>query len=157
MSTNLLPVTAPPMEPSQWAKKSAFYCRVITRQLCDDTHLPRWLSTSPVHSQTFKPTPANFYTHKQPTITFNELQAFLRFGGFPWSSAQPNESITRLILQRVAGASKGHPIPIDYGCHHGKMLTSQWILYKVPSWSPNCNLINYLGIKINPFSDSALM
>ena len=38
-------------------EKSAFYS-TFARQLCDDTHLPGWLSAFPVHSQTFKPTRA---------------------------------------------------------------------------------------------------
>ena len=40
-------------------KKSAFYS-TFTRQLCDDTCLPGWLSAFPAHSQTFKPTQASF-------------------------------------------------------------------------------------------------
>ena len=55
-------------------EKSAFYS-TFTGQLCDDTHLPGWLSAFPVHSQTFKPTQASFVcTHKEPTLTFNELE-----------------------------------------------------------------------------------
>ena len=71
MFTNLLPVTA--LEWSQVThipasiksgraykpEKSAFYS-TFARQLCDDTHLPGWLSAFPAHSQTFKPTPASF-------------------------------------------------------------------------------------------------
>ena len=42
-------------------KKSAFYS-TFARQLCDDTLLSQWLSAFSAHSQTSKPTPANF-TH----------------------------------------------------------------------------------------------
>ena len=35
-------------------------------QLCDDTHLPGWLSAFPAHSQTFKPAQASFvHTNSQ--------------------------------------------------------------------------------------------
>ena len=55
-------------------EKSAFYSTFV-RQLCDDTHLPGWLSAFPVHSQTFKPMHSGkLCTHKWPTITFDELQ-----------------------------------------------------------------------------------
>ena len=48
-------------------EKSAFYS-TFARQLCDDTHLPGWLSAFPVHSQTFKPTQASFaHTNSQPS------------------------------------------------------------------------------------------
>ena len=69
--TNLLPVIALewsqviPMPASIKSggaykpEKSAFYS-TFARQLCDDTRLPGWLSTFPVHSQTFKPTQASF-------------------------------------------------------------------------------------------------
>ena len=42
--------------------------KVFARQLCDDTHLPQWLSVISAHSQTFNPTPASFaHTISQPT------------------------------------------------------------------------------------------
>ena len=48
-------------------EKSVFYS-TFARQLCDDTHLPGWLSAFPVHSQTFKPTQASFvHTNSQPS------------------------------------------------------------------------------------------
>ena len=48
-------------------EKSAFYS-TFARQLCDDTHLPGWLSAFPVHSQTFTPTQPSFAnTNSQPS------------------------------------------------------------------------------------------
>ena len=105
------------------AEKSVFYS-TFARQLCDDTRLPGWLSAFPVHSQTFKPTQANFaHTNSQPShsmgykifvmlfffglffvVVFFIL--FLSVGGFLQSSAQPHESATR-PLQRAAGHIKG--------------------------------------------------
>ena len=47
-------------------EKSAFYS-TFAWKLCDDTRLPGWLSASPVHSQTFKPTQTSFaHTNSQP-------------------------------------------------------------------------------------------
>ena len=84
MSTNLLPVIVPTLEPhaststkigrAYKAKKSSFY-NTFARELCDDTCHPRWLSASPACSQTFKGTLACFaHTNSQVLIKFNELQ-----------------------------------------------------------------------------------
>ena len=81
-------------------EKSAFYS-TFTRQLCDDTHLPGWLSAFPVHSQTFNPTQASFaHTNSQPSHStsykiFLMFFFFLSVGGFLQSSSQPHESAAR--------------------------------------------------------------
>ena len=53
-------------------KESPFYI-AFARQLCDDTHLPGWLSAFPAHSQTFTPTPASFtHTNMPPHSKWKE-------------------------------------------------------------------------------------
>ena len=64
---------------TQLVSVGVLFCSTSTRELCDDTHTPRWLSAFPRCSQTFKPTPAiEFYAYMyiQPSITFNKLENF---------------------------------------------------------------------------------
>ena len=97
-------------------EKSAFYS-TFARQLCDDTHLPGWLSAFPVHSQTLKPTQASFaHTNSQPSHSMS-YKIFLVLNQ---SSTQPHESAA-IQLQRAAGHIKETCPLVDSSCRHGKV------------------------------------
>ena len=94
----------------------------IVTKLCDDTCLLGWLSAYPVHSQTFKPTPASF-THKtnhhNQRARNSSSVLLISVVGFLQTSVQPHESAARL-LQRATHHIKGTCPYFDSGCCHGK-------------------------------------
>ena len=99
-------------------EKSVFYS-TFSRQLCDDTRLPGWLSAFPVHSQTFKLTQASFaHTNSQPSHSMSyKIKVLEDFFKVPPSHMK----VPPDHYKGPQATSKGHTPLVDSGCHHGKV------------------------------------